>query len=76
MTAIIQISCLVWMLIIYSGHEMCVNARDLCTHTLQITGKIGGRELSGGEKGGGSQCVTPRVVECFLINTQLCLQTL
>lgn len=53
MTVIIQISCLVWMLIIYSGHEMCVNARDLCTHTLRITGKIGGRELSGGEKGGG-----------------------
>lgn len=27
---IIQILCLVWMLIIYSGHEICVNARDLC----------------------------------------------
>lgn len=54
MTVIIQISCLVWMLIIYSGHETCVNARDLCTHTLQITGKIGGRELSGEEKGGGT----------------------
>lgn len=30
---IIQISCLVWMLIIYSGHEICVNARDLCIQT-------------------------------------------
>lgn len=33
MTMITQISCLVWMLIIYSGHDMCVNARDLCEQT-------------------------------------------
>lgn len=73
---IIQISSLVWMLIIYSGHEMCVNARDLC---IQI--RFRSQEKWEGEKerkGGGnsSQCITLRVVECFLINTQLCLQRL
>lgn len=41
---IIQISCLVWMLIIYSGHEICVNARDLCIQTRFRSQKMGGRE--------------------------------
>lgn len=55
---IIQISSLVWMLIIYSGHEMCVNARDLC---IQI--RFRSQEKWEGEKerkGGGnsSQCIT------------------
>lgn len=75
---IIQISCLVWMLIIYSGHEICVNARDLCIQTRfrsqgkweeekEVVGRGGERrELS----------VHYPVVEYFLINTRLCLQTL
>ena len=68
---IIQISCLVWMLIIYCGHEMCVNARDLCIQT---------RFRSQGEAGGGGLgqvlSVHYPVVKSFLINTLLCLQTL
>lgn len=76
---IIQISCLVWMLIIYSGHEICVNARDLCIQTrLRSQEKWEGEKEVVERKGGGksSQCITLCVVEYFLINTQLCLQTL
>lgn len=66
MTVIIQISCLVWVLIIYSGHEMCVNARDLCIQTRfrsqekwegekEVAGRERGRAREGGES---SQCIT------------------
>lgn len=77
---IIPISCLVWMLIIYSGHEICVNARDLCIQTRfrSTRKKTGGRE--GGweeeERGRRELSVHYPVVEYFLINTRLCLQTL
>lgn len=66
---IIQISCLVWMLIIYCGHEMCVNARDLCIQSRFRSQREGG---GGGE---GVLSVYYPVVEYFLINTLLCLQT-
>lgn len=52
------------------------------TNTLQITGKMGGREGGGRERereseGGRRELsVHYPVVEYFLINTRLCLQTL
>ena len=76
MMVIIPISCLVWVLIIYSGHEICVNARDLCIQT-----RFRSREKWEGEKeveetGRQELSVHYPVVEYFLINTRLCLQTL
>lgn len=61
MMVIIQISCHVWMLIIYSGHEICVNARDLCIQTrFRSQEKMGGSEGGGRDTGAGksSQCIT------------------
>lgn len=51
--AIIRISCLVWMLIIYSGHEICVNARDLCIQTRFRSQEKweGEKEVAGRSKG-------------------------
>lgn len=72
MMAIIRISCLVWILIIYSGHEMCVNARDLCIQTCFTSQETweGEKEVLEREGGGkSSQCITLCLVEYFLINT-------
>lgn len=72
---IIRISCLVWVLIIYSGHEICVNATDLCIQTRSRSQGRNREEVA--ERGGaGGAIVLYAVVEYVLINTALCLQTL
>uniref|UniRef100_A0A4W6G0H5 Forkhead box P1b n=1 Tax=Lates calcarifer TaxID=8187 RepID=A0A4W6G0H5_LATCA len=63
------------MLIIYSGHEICVNARDLCIQTrFRSQGKREEeREVAGRVGGSQELSVHYPVVEYFLINTRLCM---